>query len=266
MLVENILQVKDLLDAKYWHYNQQSFIEDDPIVVAHQFSRLQDIEIAGLFAAVMAWGNRRTIIKKAKELMLRMDNAPYEFVCWHQESDLKALSGFCHRTFQETDLLYFIAFLRHHYRQYTSLEDAFLPESAIQYPDVTMHLRHFHQYFFSLDYAPERTRKHIPTPARQSACKRLCMYLRWMVRIDGQGVDFGLWRRISPAQLVCPCDVHVVRTAMHLGLLPNQKVSWASALCLTEQLRWLCPEDPVRYDFALFGMGLELRRLFGRAC
>ncbi|GIV39672.1 MAG: TIGR02757 family protein [Thermonema sp.] len=256
-----ILQLKELLDKKAAWYNHPDFIETDPISIPHAFAKKQDKEIAGLFAAVLAWGNRKTIINKCRELMQRMDNSPYEFIKHHQESDLKQLLGFKHRTFQETDLLYFVAFLHHHYQQHDSLEQAFLPDdpAALQSQDVGPHLDSFHRYFFSLPYAPRRTRKHIPTPARQSACKRLAMYLRWMVRRDQQGVDFGLWQKIKPAQLICPCDVHVVRTSLRLGLLQKEQVNWRAAVSLTAQLRLLDPNDPVRYDFALFGMGLESR-------
>jgi len=256
-----IFQLKDVLEQKVAQYNCPEFIETDPISIPHAFSKKQDIEIAGLFAAVLAWGNRKTIINKCRELMQRMDNRPYEFIKYHQDNDLKQLLGFKHRTFQETDLLYFVAFLHHHYHHHDTLETAFLPDTpdARQSPNVGPHLRHFHRYFFSLPYAPLRTRKHVPTPARQSACKRLTMYLRWMVRHDEQGVDFGLWQNISPAQLVCPCDVHVVRTSLRLGLLQKEQVNWHAALSLTEQLKMLAPHDPVRYDFALFGMGLESR-------
>lgn len=256
-----ILQLKELLDKKAARYNHPDFIETDPISIPHAFTKKQDKEIAGLFAAVLAWGNRKTIINKCRELMQRMDNSPYEFIKHHQENDLKQLLGFKHRTFQETDLLYFVAFLHHHYQQHDSLEQAFLPDApaALQSQDIGPHLDCFHRYFFSLPYAPRRTRKHIPAPARQSACKRLAMYLRWMVRHDPQGVDFGLWQKIKPAQLICPCDVHVVRTSLRLGLLQKEQVNWRAAVSLTAQLRLLDPHDPVRYDFALFGMGLESR-------
>lgn len=257
----SILQLKELLDKKAAQYNRPGFVENDPISIPHAFSKPQDIEIAGLFAAILAWGNRKTIINKCRELMQRMDNSPHDFITQHQENDLKQLTGFKHRTFQDTDLLYFVAFLRYHYERHSSLESAFAPPDpkTASGPNIGPHLRYFHNYFFSLPYAPRRTRKHVPTPARQSACKRLAMYLRWMVRRDQQGVDFGLWQKIKPAQLVCPCDVHVVRTSLRLGLLQKEQVNWRAAVALTDQLKQLDPLDPVRYDFALFGMGLESR-------
>lgn len=246
------VDVKALLDEKVKLYNQVSFIEHDPIIIPHAFKKRQDIEIAGLFAATLAWGQRVTIIKKCGELMKRMDNDPYAFICHHQENDLKQLIGFKHRTFNDTDLLYFISFLSWYYKQYDSLEDAFLT------PDLSLEsgLVRFHNLFFSLEDYPHRTRKHVSTPLRKSTCKRLCMYLRWMVRRDSNGVDFGLWNRISPANLICPCDVHVDRVARKLKLIKSKQTNWTTALELTNNLKKMDPIDPVKYDFALFGLGV----------
>lgn len=251
--------LKKLLDEKVGLYNQPGFIPADPISVPHRFTRQQDIEIAGLFAAVLAWGNRTSIINNCNRLMQWMDQAPYDFVRHHRDTDLKPFLQFAHRTFNATDLLYFLQFLQVHYARYDSLEAAFVPEPVYMMPTIQEALIHFHNYFFSLPEYPERTRKHIATPARGSACKRLCMYLRWMVRRDDQGVDFGLWQKISPAQLVCPLDVHVARVAFRLGLLDKEKADWQSALQLTKQLRAWRPDDPVVYDYALFGLGMAER-------
>ena len=188
-----------------------------------------------------------------------MDGAPYEFILHHSDEELKALLGFKHRTFNEIDLLYFVAFLKHHYTHHDSLEDAFLHDLTEEDEHMEGGLTGFHEYFFSLEEAPHRTRKHVATPLRKSACKRLNMYLRWMVRSDKQGVDFGLWRRISPAQLICPCDLHVDRIGRRLGLITRKQTDWLTALELTANLRQLDPEDPVKYDFALFGLGIEER-------
>lgn len=247
------------LDAYVRQYNRPEFIHADPIVVPHAFSKKQDVEIAGLFAAIFAWGQRTTIIAKSRELMARMDNRPHEFVLHHCENDLRALTGFQHRTFNDTDLLYLVAFLQAHYKEHNSLEAAFLPSST---PFVSMErcLMHFHEQVFCFDWAPQRTRKHIATPARHSACKRLNMYLRWMVRNDGAGVDFGLWERIPTAGLIMPLDLHVQRVARKLGLLQHEQADWLAAVKLTETLRAFDAADPVKYDFALFGMGLEVRR------
>lgn len=166
--------------------------------------------------------------------------------------------GFAHRTFNATDLLYFIHFLKYHYTKYSSLEDAFVPEAYYAEETVEQALIHFHDYFFSIEH-PERTKKHISTPARKSACKRINMYLRWMVRKDNNGVDFGIWNKISPRQLVCPLDVHVSRVAHRLKMLHDDKSNWQNALLLTQQLRKLNPEDPAVYDYALFGLGMAER-------
>ncbi len=249
----------DVLEEKYRQYNCPEFIADDPISIPHRFSRRQDIEITGFFAAVLAWGQRKTIISKCSELIGLMDEAPYDFIRSHQENDLKRFLQFKHRTFNATDALYFIDFLRTHYARYDSLEDAFVTNLRPDDETVEKGLVGFRNYFFAPEYAPQRTRKHISSPAAGSACKRLNMFLRWMVRRDDKGVDFGLWARIRPGQLVCPCDVHVERMARRLGLITRKQMDWLTALQLTENLRQFDPADPVKYDFALFGLGLEDR-------
>ena len=256
--MEDIGNLKKFLDSKVKLYNQPSFIEKDPVCIPHSFTKKQDIEISGLFAAVLAWGNRTTIINNCKKLMGWMDNKPHDFILHHKDSDLKSFVHFAHRTFNATDLLYFISFLQFHYHQYSSLEDAFVPANNYKEETVEQALVHFHNYFFSIEH-PARTQKHISTPGRGSACKRINMYLRWMVRKDTNGVDFGIWRKIKPGQLVCPLDVHVARVAERLGLLDNNKSNWNNALYLTEQLRTLNPKDPAVYDYALFGLGMAER-------
>lgn len=248
-------QLKQFLDDHVTVFNQPQFVEHDPISIPHLFKKKQDIEIAGLFAATLAWGQRVTIIRKCTELLERMDNDPHRFILDHSEKDLKSFLSFKHRTFNSTDTLYFITFLNWYYKQHKSLEDAFLVSAA----DVTIEkgLVHFQKLFFSLEEAPSRTRKHIPTPERKSTCKRMVMYLRWMVRQDTQGVDFGIWKKIKPAQLVCPCDVHVDRVARQLKLIKRKQTDWLTALELTAELRKLDPIDPVKYDFALFGLGVH---------
>lgn len=255
---EKLKGLKNLLDEKVRLYNQPSFIKGDPVCIPHRFTKLQDIEISGLFAAVLAWGNRTTIINSCNKLMNWMDEAPHEFILHHKETELKKMLGFAHRTFNATDLLYFIHFLKYHYTKYSSLEDAFVPEAYYAEETVEQALIHFHDYFFSIEH-PERTKKHISTPARKSACKRINMYLRWMVRKDNNGVDFGIWNKISPRQLVCPLDVHVSRVAQRLKMLHDDKSNWQNALLLTQQLRKLNPEDPAVYDYALFGLGMAER-------
>ncbi|WP_209331529.1 TIGR02757 family protein [Lunatimonas salinarum] len=249
-------QLRDFLDAKEREFNQSDFIPLDPISVPHRYSKKQDIEIAGFFAATLAWGQRKTIIQKSLELLERMDHSPHEFMLHHQERDLLPFLSFKHRTFNDIDTLYFIAFLSHLYRNQQSLEDAFTIAWSEDVDVMERLLTNFHNYFFSLDSAPSRTKKHVATPIRKSACKRINMFLRWMVREDTRGVDFGIWKRIRPYQLVCPCDLHVDRVARKLGLITRKQTDWLTAKELTANLRLLDPKDPVRYDFALFGLGI----------
>lgn len=248
--------LKTYLDHQVEKYNRPNFIENDPICIPHRFTKLQDIEIAAFWTATLAWGQRKTIIAKAEDLFRRMDNAPYDFIVNHLESDRASFLPFVHRTFQATDTLYFLEFLQWFYRRHESLEEAFLQNLQPGDLHVGNALAGFHRLFFSLPEAPGRTQKHVPTPASKSTCKRLNMFLRWMVRHDERGVDFGLWKRIRPAQLLVPLDVHVERVARRLGLLERPQRDWLAVLELTERLRNFDAEDPVRYDFALFGAGV----------
>jgi len=253
--------IKEFLDIKVDEYNQPFFIKDDPISIPHRFTKKQDIEIAGFFAATFAWGNRRSIINSCTALMSLMDNSPYQFIMNHEEKDLVPFMAFVHRTFNATDLFHFISFFKYHYTYpgSQSLETAF---SLWMKPgDTTMEnaLNGFHHYFFSKQIAdeyPKRTMKHIAAPFKRSACKRLNMFLRWMVRKDDKAVDFGIWHNISPAQLICPVDLHVARVAKRLNIIQRKQVDWQSAIELTDYLRTLDKEDPVKYDFALFNLGI----------
>lgn len=287
------IHLKDFLDSKVSQYNRPGFIDQDPILIPHEFSRKQDIEIMGFWAAILAWGQRKTIINKCHELVRLMDGAPYDFIVNHRLQDLKRFEGFKHRTFNDTDTLYFLHFFRSHYERFDSLEDAFLPgvtgqtrnsafmaefleeiseidtvvetssstcyagELQVRRETIEDKLNHFRRYFFRLPDFPRRTIKHVSSPAQKSSCKRLNMFLRWMVRKDDRGVDFGIWNRISPAELICPTDVHVDRVARKLGLITRKQVDWQTALELTGRLREFDPTDPVKYDFALFGLGIE---------
>lgn len=249
-------ELKTFLDEKFEEFNQPGFIADDPICIPHRFSKVQDIEIAGFFAAILAWGQRKTIINKCTELLAMMGNAPHDFIKNHSEEDLKPFVGFKHRTFNATDTLYFIHKLKSHYQGHESLESAFLPKTNHQPFDMKAALIAFRNYFFDLPDYPQRTRKHISTPANKSACKRLNMYLRWMVRKDNKGVDFGIWKNIPASSLICPCDVHVDRIARRLGLITRKQTDWQTAEELTNNLKMFDPKDPVKYDFALFGLGV----------
>jgi len=248
--------LKILLDEKVKLYNQPSFIKDDPISIPHQFSKQQDIEIAGFFAAIFSWGNRTTIINKSRELLQLMDNIPHEFCMNAGPEALKKLLHFKHRTFNATDLLYFIEFFRYHYSINDTLETAFTKWMAKNDESVENGLKGFYHYFFSLPDVPLRTKKHIASPEKNSSCKRLNMFLRWMVRRDNKGVDFGIWKNISPSQLICPLDVHVARIAKHFNLLQREQSDWKAAIELMGYLRTLDKDDPAKYDFALFGMGI----------
>jgi len=249
-------ELKDFLDQKVEEYNRPLFIKNDPISIPHRFNKKQDIEISGLWAAVLAWGQRKTIINKCHELFQMMDNTPYDFILNHSEGDLRPIVHFKHRTFNGTDALYFIHFFKEFYSHHDSLEEAFVPENCSLPISTEVALAGFQKTFFQMPEHPKRTEKHIPTPERKSACKRLNMFLRWMVRKDDKGVDFGIWNKIHPSDLICPCDVHVDRVARKLSLISRKQTDWATALELTHNLRKFDPQDPVKYDFALFGLGV----------
>lgn len=249
-------KLKDFLDKKADEFNQPSFISSDPICIPHRYSKKQDIEIAGFFASIFAWGNRTTIINKTNGLLRLMDDDPHHFVLHHSYKELKQFLEFKHRTFNPTDLLYFIEFLKHHYSMASSLETAFSKWMKKEDQDVENALTGFYHYFFSLPDAPTRTRKHIASPSKGSTCKRLNMFLRWMVRKDNHGVDFGIWKKISPSQLVCPVDVHVARVARRFNLIDRKTIDWLTAVELTNELKKFDPADPAKYDFALFGLGV----------
>lgn len=250
-------QLADLLNEKFLHFNKPNFIANDPISIPHLFTRKEDIEISGFLAAILAWGQRATIINKCKLFLDLMDNSPFDFILNFQENDLQRFENFKHRTFNGTDALYFIEALRHIYQTFESLENAFSYGIGNEDKTVKSGISGFRKAFFELEDFPKRTAKHIASPMTNSACKRINMYLRWMVRKDNQDVDFGIWNSISPSQLICPCDVHVERVARKLGLISLPKPSWKMAEELTTNLKYFDPKDPVKYDFALFGLGVE---------
>lgn len=249
-----MIKLKELLDEKAEHYNNPSFIANDPISIPHLFSLKQDREIMGFIASILAWGQRKTIINKCHDLINRFGNEPYRFIKEHGADDLKDLEGFKHRTFNDTDLLYFVDFFKRYYEVYDTLEDAFLTKG--KFTSIEDSLINFEYNFFNHPNAPHRTRKHVATPARNSACKRLNMFLRWMVRSEG-GVDFGIWSRIPKSELICPIDLHVDRTARKLGLIIRKQTDWKTAIELTDNLKKFDSSDPVKYDFALFGLSID---------
>ena len=244
--------IKELLDQKFLQYNAPKFILDDPISIPHQFTKKQDIEITGFLAASISWGNRKSIVSNAGKLIRMMDGSPYDFLMQVETEDFIRFLRFVHRTFNGEDCLFFLTSLRHIYKQYDSLEPLF---STMNEFGVSHAISRFRRSFLETEHQA-RSEKHISDPLSGSASKRLNMFLRWMVRRDDHGVDFGLWRSIDPATLICPLDIHVGRVARALGLLQRRQNDWKAALELTENLRTFDPDDPVKYDFALFGMGL----------
>ncbi|MGB5556104.1 MAG: TIGR02757 family protein [Flavobacteriaceae bacterium] len=247
------VELKEFLDAKVLQYNHVRFIESDPIQIPHRFSKKEDIEICAFLTATIAWGNRKSIITNADRLMLLLDASPHDFVMNHSMKDLKTLKGFVHRTFNGDDLTYFIKALNHIYSKYGGLENVFSKNAKWQ--SLQPSISAFKQTFFELPHAT-RTTKHVSDPLKGSAAKRINMFLRWMVREANTGVDFGIWKSLTPSSLSCPLDVHSGNVARKLGLL-TRKQNDAKALAeLDQNLRKLDPKDPVKYDFALFGLGV----------
>ena len=246
-------ELKEFLDEKVILYNNPKFIESDPIQIPHLFSKKEDIEIAAFLTATISWGNRTMIIKNASKMMELFDNAPHDFVLNHQESDLKSLEGFVHRTFNAIDLQQFIKSLQHIYNNHQGLENVLsIKDSSTTYKDAIHHLK---QVFFEVAHQ-QRTQKHISDPLKNSAAKRINMFLRWMVRNDTAGVDFGLWQTHNAANLSCPLDVHSGNVARKLKLLLRKQNDWKALSELDNNLRNLDKNDPVKYDFALFGLGV----------
>lgn len=251
-------QLRSFLEEKQERYNRPDFITSDPISIPRQFSKKEDIEIAGFLAATIAWGQRPTIIKNANELMKRMDLAPHDFILNHTKKDLSQFKNFKHRTFNGIDCAFFLKSLQNIYKKNHSLEDAFTPFSSRRGSGgevAKSAITNFRKTFFSIPH-PHRTGKHISNPEANSSSKRLNMFLRWMVRKDKCGVDFGIWNNIKMSELMCPLDVHSGNVARKLGLLHRKQNDWQSVEELTSRLRVFDANDPVKYDFALFGLGV----------
>lgn len=245
----------EFLEKKYAEFNTSIFIESDPILIPHHFTRKEDIEISGFFAATLAWGQRPVILKKAAFLMQLMDNAPFNFIMNHEERDLHSLKKFIHRTFNGEDTLFFISSLKEIYQKHGGLEWVFSSNFRKEDTDTYNAITAFRKIF--LNNKNSRSSKHISNPADNSSAKRINMFLRWMVRKDTSGVDFGLWNNINSSQLCCPLDVHSGRIGRMLGLLERKQNDWKAVIELTDNLKLFCPEDPVKYDFALFGLGVN---------
>ena len=249
----DFIELKDLLDEKAYQYNQSTFIETDPIQVLKQFSQKENIEIAGFLTATIAWGQRKTIIKNAFQLMELMDNNPYEFLMNTDMSEWQHFQYFKHRTFNGTDCIFFLSSLKNIYENHDGLEQVFT--SGFQKDKtVASALRYFRQVFFEVEHE-KRSQKHISNIDKGASAKRLNMFLRWMVRSDSRGVDFGLWKDIPMSDLLLPLDIHTGRQARQLGLLTRKQDDWKAVLEVTDNLRHFDQKDPVKYDFALFGMG-----------
>ena len=246
-------ELKDFLDEKVNLYNNPKFIETDPIQIPHQFSKKEDIEIAGFLTATIAWGNRKSIITNANRMMDLLDHSPFEFITQHQDTDLDRFNGFVHRTFNSEDLKQFVKSLHHIYETHQGLEAVFAKHSKTNSLQQSIH--EFKRVFFEINHL-ERTKKHVSDPLKNSAAKRINMFLRWMVRNDNNGVDFGIWDTLSPSQLSCPLDVHSGNVARKLGLLKRKQNDGKALAELDKALRRLDANDPVKYDFALFGLGV----------
>jgi uncharacterized protein (TIGR02757 family) len=253
LFIMNQTELKEFLDEKVIQYNNLDFIESDPVQIPHLFTQKEDVEIAGFLSATIAWGNRKMIIKNAHQMMNLMGNTPYDFIMSHSDTDLERLEYFVHRTFNGKDFAGFIKGLQHIYKNHEGLEAVFAKNQEKN--SLQKSISEFKKTFFEINHLP-RTQKHISDPHNNSAAKRINMYLRWMARQDTKGVDLGIWKTISPAALSCPLDVHSGNVARKLGLL-SRKQNDAKALAeLDLKLRELDPNDPVKYDFALFGLGV----------
>jgi len=249
----NQKELKEFLDAKVVAYNNVKFIDSDPIQIPHTFSKKEDIEISGFLTATIAWGNRKSIINNAKRMMQMLDHAPHDFILNHQESDLEALESFVHRTFNGLDFITFIKALQHIYLEHEGLEAVFA--NHVEKNSLQKAIHNFKQTFFEIEHV-QRTQKHVSDPLKNSAAKRINMFLRWMVRNDNAGVDFGIWQSLAPSQLSCPLDVHSGNVARKLGILTRKQNDGKALLELDTALRKLDAKDPVKYDFALFGLGV----------
>lgn len=248
-------ELKSFLDEKVIQYNTLDFIESDPVQIPHLFSQKEDIEIAGFLSATIAWGNRKMIIKNAHKMMDLMGNSPYDFVMSHTERNLEPLESFVHRTFNGQDFKSFIKGLQHVYKNHGGLETVFSKNSTDKTINLQNNITEFKKVFFEIPHQ-YRTQKHISDPLNNSAAKRINMYLRWMVRQDNKGVDLGIWKNISPSLLSCPLDVHSGNVARKLGLLTRKQNDGKALAELDLKLRELDPNDPAKYDFALFGLGV----------
>jgi len=249
----NFKELKEFLDEKVVQYNNPNFIELDPIQIPHLYTRKEDIEISGFLSAIISWGNRTSIVKNAKRMLAYMGDSPHDFILNHNDQQLRKIDGFVHRTFNSDDLLTFIEGLKHLYKHKNGLEGIFVKYQTNESLQPAIH--ELKKEFFNVQHL-ERTRKHLPDPLTGSAAKKINMFLRWMVRRDNKGVDFGLWKSISPSILSCPLDIHSGNVARKLGLITRKHNDAKAVSELDTKLREMDKDDPVKYDFALFGLGV----------
>lgn len=250
----HLLEIKELLDEKYFQFNNTAFIETDPISIPHQFSKKEDIEIASLLVATIAWGQRISIINNGNKLMGLMNDEPHEFILNFSKKDALRFESFVHRTFNPTDCVFFLNSLKNIYTNHGGLEMAFSNNFSSKETDVKNGITNFRELFLSTTHE-HRSEKHISNPASKSSAKRLCMFLRWMVRKDKHGVDFGIWKTIKPHQLCLPLDLHTGNVSRKLGLLNRTQNDWQAVEEITSVLRNFDKNDPIKYDFSLFGLG-----------
>ncbi len=256
----NLQQLRKYLDQEVSKYNNISFIKEDPISIPHQFKIKQDREIIGLWVALLSWGNRKSILNSGNRLVELMDASPYDFILHHKENDRKRFEKFVHRTFNGEDAIYFLEFFQNYYRQNKTLESAFADGLSKKDKHVEPALIYFRNQFIKYANPSNRSLKHIASPETNSRCKRLLMFLRWMVRKDEAKVDFGIWKRIKPSQLLLPLDVHVDNIARQLGMINRKQSDWKSVLELSQFCADLDSTDPVKYDYALFGLGISQKK------
>lgn len=255
MTTLDLSNLREFLEESASRFNQPGFIENDPVSIPHSFTRKEDIEISGFLAATLSWGNRKAILRAARQLMDRMGNEPHRFLVDASDIEFKPAATFIYRTFNGDDCLFFLEALKQIYRDGPGLESLF---STLDSTGAARSIHYVRTKFLEVPHL-KRSEKHLADPLKGSAAKRMNMFLRWMVRKDSNGVDFGLWPSIRPSSLVCPLDVHTGRTARKIGLLHRPQNDWQSAIELTENLRRFDPDDPVKYDFALFGLSLSDR-------
>lgn len=248
-------ELKELLDALSERYNNPSFIEEDPVSIPHRFSLREDIEISGFLSATIAWGNRRSIVKNGNRMMEMMGDEPYRYIMESSPAERHEMSNFVHRTFNGNDFICFLNALSHIYQTKGGI-GTFFENEYEKTGDIRIVIHHFRSLFFSCEH-PQRAEKHLSSIAKGAACKRINMYLRWMVRQDSNGVDFGLWKKIPSSALYLPLDVHSATVGRGLGLLERKQNDWKSVEEITTNLRTFDADDPVKYDYALFGAGVN---------